>query len=130
MSVFSGGLGAIACASFLPQDPEMVRWLAQQLAPAKRVTVQYGGHSTKRPTLLTSVTPANLSCLEKYHAAKPFVIFLPNPDPDPAASRGAFFAICPTPQIQSHVVAVWAPRALFFFSCVRALPPVILQIRK
>lgn len=34
--LFSGGLGgAIACASFLPQDPEKVRWLAQQLAPAK-----------------------------------------------------------------------------------------------
>ena len=77
---------------FLPQDPEKVRWLAQQLAQQKAYDTVRSLHKKNPPPPSNS---ANLSRPEKYHAAKAFVIFLPNPDPDPAASRGAFLQSVP-----------------------------------
>jgi hypothetical protein len=68
-----------------------VRWVAQQLAPlAKKVTVQYGGRSTKKATPLTYLVPKStmLRSLSSYFSRIPRFLTWP-------ASRGAFLQSVP-----------------------------------
>src|SRR4051794_38386677 len=101
---------------FVPQDPEKGEMASpQQTSPAKGLQYGNGGCSTKRSPYST-VSSRKVPCCEDFRHLSSESPILTRP------SRSALFPLCPTPQIQSHVVAVWAPRALFF-SCVRRSPP-------
>jgi len=99
----------------VPQDPEKVRWLAQQTSPAKK------GYSTVRRersrgwSFCGATSSRKVPCCKglRHLSSESPILALP-------LSR-RHFPICPTPQIQSHVVAVWAPQTLFF-SCVHVSP--------
>lgn len=93
----------------------MVRWLAQQLAQQKGLQYITGGCSTKRlPS--SAISSRKVPCCKAFRHLSSESPILTRP-----ALERRLFPICPTPQIQSHVVAVWAPQALFF-SCVRVPP--------
>jgi hypothetical protein len=92
----------------VPQDPEKLRWLAQQLAPAKGL--QY----------ITEVAPQKDQPLLRYLVSKSTLLrslsssFFRIPDSDPAASRGAFFQSVPHHKSNPTLWQCGLQQALFF----------------